>query len=73
MFSDMDEVYVKLGELEILMKRSKDILDSRIEDVLEDMSMTPLCTLPEDDPITVESFMHLTEETCATACKILTK
>ena len=55
------------------MKRSKDILDTRIEEVLEDMSMTPLCTLPDDDAITVEKFMQLTEETCTKACKILTK
>lgn len=62
-----------MGELKRLNKRCKDILDCRIEAVLEDMSLTPLCDLPEDEPVTIETFLHLTKQCCKEASQNLTK
>ena len=62
-----------MGELERLRKHAVDILDCRIEAVLEDMSLTPLCDLPEDEPVTVDTFLQLTEQSCNEASVTLTK
>ena len=62
-----------IRELELMCKQAKDILDCRIEAVLEDMSLTPLCELPEDEPITVQKFIDLTTNTCSEAAAALTK
>ena len=69
----MENVYNILGELDILNKHCKDILESRIEDVLNSMSSTTLCTLPEDEAVSVDEFLKLTEDTCNAACSILVK
>jgi dynein heavy chain len=50
-----------------------DILDCRIEAVLEDISSTCLCELPEDDSITVEEFLKRTEETCSAVIVALSR
>ncbi len=50
-----------------------DILDCRIEAVLEDISSTCLCELPEDDSITVEEFLKRTEDTCAAVIVALSR
>ena len=71
--SDLQNTYRVMGHLERLCKDAKDILDCRIETVLEDMSLTPLCDLPEDEPVTVEQFLALTETTCNDASQTLTK
>ena len=73
LLSDLDDIYQVMGHLERLSKQAKDILDCRIEAVLDDMSLTNLCALPEDDPVTVDHFLRLTEGTCATASSQLTK
>ncbi|XP_064627182.1 dynein axonemal heavy chain 5-like isoform X2 [Lineus longissimus] len=62
-----------LSFLERLSKQVQDILDCRIEEVLEDMSLTALCDLPEDEPVTIDHFMAMTEETCTFAAENLTK
>ena len=62
--SDIESIYAEIRALELLNKQAKDILDCRIEAVLEDMSLTPLCDLPEDEPITVARFIDLTTTTC---------
>lgn len=46
--------------LEKLSKTVKDILDCRVEAVLQDMSITALCDLPEDEAITADTFLDLT-------------
>ena len=73
MLPDLQNIYRVMGELERLCKHAVDILDCRIEAVLEDMSLTPLSDLPEDEPITVDRFLQLTEETCNEASQSLTK
>ena len=51
----------------------KDILDCRIEAVLEDIELTRLCDLPEDEAVSVEEFVHVTERTCREAAESLSK
>ena len=70
---DMAGIYKAMGEMEHLAKQAMDILECRIEAVLEDMSLTPLCDLPEDDSISIEEFLKLTEETCLEASQSLAK
>ena len=67
------ECYEKMRELELLNKRACDILDCRIEAVLEEMSLTPLCDIPEDSAVNVEEFLRITEETCSEAAVVLAK
>ena len=69
----MAGIYKAIREMENLAKQAMDILECRIEAVLADMSLTPLCDLPEDDSITIEEFLKLTEVTCVDASKSLAK
>ena len=62
-----------MGDLELLTKQANDILECRIEAVLDEMGLTPLCDLPEDEAITIEDFLHLTEQTCSEAASTLAK
>ncbi|XP_074645893.1 dynein axonemal heavy chain 5-like [Tubulanus polymorphus] len=59
--------------LELLTKQITDILDCRIEAVLEDMSLSALCDLAEDEPVTVDEFLTMTEEICQTTAECLSK
>ena len=58
--SYIDNVYKQLNDLEKLSKTVQDILDCRVEAVLQDMSITALCDLPEDEAITADKFLELT-------------
>lgn len=51
----------------------KDILDCRIEAVLEDIELTRLCDLPEDEAVSVEEFVNVTERTCQEAAESLSR
>ena len=51
----------------------KDILDCRIEAVLEDIELTRLCDLPEDEAVSVEEFVSVTERTCQEAAQSLSR
>ena len=57
----VDSVNVSLKNLELLIDRSKDILEVRIEAVLKDVQTTLLCDLPENDPWTMEEFISRTQ------------
>ena len=63
----------EMNFLERLSKQVQDILDCRIDAVLEDMSLTALCDLPEDEPITINEFLKKTEDTCHAASQQLAK
>ncbi|XP_053396215.1 dynein axonemal heavy chain 5-like isoform X3 [Mercenaria mercenaria] len=63
--------YKVMGELDKLSKTVHDILECRIEAVLEDMSATALCELPEDEAVTMEKFLEITTEVVETASKYL--
>ena len=56
-----------------LSKQACDVLECRIEAVLEDMSLTPLCDLPEEEAITVEKFLEMTDKTCKEASASIAK
>ena len=58
--TDITNIYKEMGDLEKLAKTVTDILDCRIEAVLNDMSITALCDLPEEEAITAETFLELT-------------
>ena len=69
----MKTCYGKMNDMELIAKQAKDILHCRVEDVLEQMSLTALTDLPEDDAITIEEAMKLTEDVCNEAAVTLTK
>lgn len=47
-------------DLELLMDRVNDLVEYRIEAVLQEMSGSTLCMLPEDEPVTSEEFVRTT-------------
>lgn len=49
------------------------MLDCRIEAALQDIELTRLCDLPEDEAVTVEEFVDVTERTCQEAAESLSK
>lgn len=52
-----DSVTASLDGLELLTDRAIDILDIRIEGVLQEISSTLVCKLPGNEPWTVEEFV----------------
>ncbi|XP_030249746.1 dynein heavy chain 5, axonemal isoform X2 [Sparus aurata] len=53
-----------LVDLELLMDRVNDLVEFRIDAVLQEMSGSTLCVLPEDEPITCEEFVQTTRDLC---------
>lgn len=72
-FTDIEEVYTHLNFLKTFSRRARDLLTSSIEATLDDISMTPLCDVPEDEPVTVEQYLDNTRDTCQEAAKVLAK
>nr|XP_009683066.1 PREDICTED: dynein heavy chain 5, axonemal [Struthio camelus australis] len=60
----INTIFCKLGELELLLDRVNDLIEFRIDAVLQEMSSVPLCELPEDEPFSCEEFLQKTEELC---------
>ncbi|XP_030407468.1 dynein heavy chain 5, axonemal-like isoform X1 [Gopherus evgoodei] len=69
----LEKVYKSLEEVGYVVKEASDTLECRIERFLQDMSDTPLVTLPEDEPIEVPSFLEKTEKLTATAAETLSQ
>ncbi|XP_052807224.1 dynein axonemal heavy chain 5-like isoform X2 [Mya arenaria] len=67
----ISKTYKVMRDLDKLSKTVHDILECRIDAVLEDMSATALCELPEDEAITMEKFLDITNEVVANASKYL--
>lgn len=42
------------------MDRVNDLVEFRIDAVLQEMSVSTLCILPEDEPVTCEEFVETT-------------
>ena len=61
----LESVYEALRELDLLLTRAQDLVTFRIDGVLNEMSMVPLCELPGDASWTVEEFLKNTEVTVA--------
>jgi dynein heavy chain len=57
----LDSVYEALRELDLLLTRAQDLVTFRIDGVLNEMSVVPLCELPSDASWTVEEFLKNTE------------
>lgn len=48
-------------DLELLLDRVNDLVQFRIDAVLQEMSGATLCTVPEDEPVTCEEFVQTTK------------
>ncbi|XP_070823538.1 dynein axonemal heavy chain 5 isoform X4 [Chaetodon trifascialis] len=53
-----------LVDLELLMDRVNDLVEFRIDAVLQEMSVSTLCVLPEEEPVTCEEFVQTTRDLC---------
>ncbi|CAL8248584.1 unnamed protein product [Lota lota] len=60
----LSRINAALGDLELLMDRVNDLVEFRIDAVLQEMSATPLCVLPDDEPFTCEEFVQTTRDLC---------
>ncbi|XP_070603204.1 dynein axonemal heavy chain 5 isoform X1 [Erythrolamprus reginae] len=60
----LENIFSKLDNLELLLDRVNDLIEFRINAVLQEISTVPLCSLPEDDPLTCEQFLNMTKELC---------
>ncbi|XP_062925653.1 dynein axonemal heavy chain 5 [Mobula hypostoma] len=67
----LSRVSEALEELELLLNRANDLIEFRIDAVLQDMSTIQLCKLPEEDPITCDEFVEKTKELCVKAAQVL--
>lgn len=47
--------------LELLLDRVNDLVEFRIDAVLQEMNGVPLCMLPEDEPQSCEEFLQMTK------------
>lgn len=45
----------------MLLDRVNDLIEFRIDAILEEMSSTPLCQLPQAEPLTCEEFLQMTK------------
>ncbi|XP_024917266.1 dynein heavy chain 5, axonemal [Cynoglossus semilaevis] len=59
--NDIDKALV---DLELLLDRVNDLVEYRIESVLQEMSSSTLCVLPQDEPVSCEDFVRTTRELC---------
>ena len=50
------------------MDRVNDLVEFRIDAVLQEMSGSALCVLPEDEPVTCEEFVQTTRVNKCTVC-----
>ncbi len=70
----MKSCYEKMDELEQLVKKAGDVLECRIEAVLEGLAHTPLTHIPEDeDAVTSDEFLRITARVCQDAVVSITR
>ncbi|KAF0871450.1 DYH5 protein, partial [Crocuta crocuta] len=63
--------FAKIEDLELLLDRVNDLLEFRIDAILEEMSSTPLCQLPQEEPLTCAEFLQKTKDLCVNGAQIL--
>ncbi|CAH8594477.1 unnamed protein product [Schistosoma turkestanicum] len=68
----MKKVCTELDSLKLLIKRTSDILNCRIEAIFGEMAETNLCELPDDDQVSLDQFAQITETSVANAAENLT-
>ncbi len=56
-----------MDELDQLSRQARDMLECRVEAVLDAISTTPLVDLAEEEPVTVEEFIRRTQLVCSEA------
>lgn len=69
---DIRNVRHELEQLRILINDCTDILQCRIESALQSIAETQLCE-PHQDPMSVDEFSKLTEESCQHAVSAITR
>ncbi|XP_071824188.1 dynein axonemal heavy chain 5-like [Apostichopus japonicus] len=57
-------IHEALAKLDLLITRANDLCQFRINSVLEEMTMVPLCQLPEDEPWSIDFFLENTQDLC---------
>jgi hypothetical protein len=71
-FLDLDNVCQAVGDLERLSRSAKDIIECRVESVLETMGSLQLCVLP-DEPVSVSQFLQMNEAHCSQVANQLSR
>ncbi|KAJ7395639.1 hypothetical protein BTVI_152782 [Pitangus sulphuratus] len=67
----INTVFNKLAGLELLLDRVNDLVEFRIDAVLQEMNSVPLCKLPEEEPLSCEEFLQKTKELCVKGSQTL--
>ncbi|XP_048224317.1 dynein axonemal heavy chain 5 [Perognathus longimembris pacificus] len=67
----LENSFAKIKDLELLLDRVNDLIEFRIAAVLEEMSSTPLCELPVEQPLTCDEFLQMTKDLCVSGAQIL--
>uniref|UniRef100_A0A8W4FP45 Dynein axonemal heavy chain 5 n=1 Tax=Sus scrofa TaxID=9823 RepID=A0A8W4FP45_PIG len=67
----LKNAFAKIKDLELLLDRVNDLIEFRIDAVLEEMSSTLLCQLPQEEPLSCEDFLQMTKDLCVTAAQVL--
>ncbi|XP_075396980.1 dynein axonemal heavy chain 5 [Tenrec ecaudatus] len=67
----LESTFEKIKELELLLDRLSDLIEFRIEAILEEMSSTPLCQLPQEEPLSCDVFLQMTKDLCVNGAQIL--
>ncbi|XP_065523675.1 dynein axonemal heavy chain 5 [Lathamus discolor] len=67
----INSVFYKLTGLELLLDRVNDLVEFRIDAVLQEMTRVPLCKLPDDEPLSCEEFLQKTKELCIKGSRTL--
>ncbi|XP_077576575.1 dynein axonemal heavy chain 5 isoform X2 [Stigmatopora nigra] len=60
----LSNIEKSLEHLELLIDRVNDLVEFRIDAVLQEMSTSTLCILPEDEPVTCQDFVRSTRDLC---------
>nr|XP_034491996.1 dynein heavy chain 5, axonemal [Marmota flaviventris] len=67
----LENTFTKIKDLELLLDRVNDLIEFRIDAILEEMSSTLLCQLPQEEPLTCEEFLQMTKDLCVNGAQIL--
>lgn len=54
-------LFASKAGLELLLDRVNDLVEFRIDAVLQEMTRVPLCKLPDDEPLSCEEFLQKTK------------
>ncbi|KAM5264417.1 dynein axonemal heavy chain 5 [Ctenodactylus gundi] len=67
----LEHALAKIKDLERLLDRVRDLIEFRIDAVLEEISSIPLCQLPQEEPLTCDEFLQMTKELCVHGAQVL--